>query len=123
MKSDLLKLVKIVGVYATIICLFFAIGLITKLEIAIFLEPFKYIILFDLVHFYVLDSGKEVFTPEREVIAICINIFLIITTHFLALLPRKATLRKALTIAVVSVIVSWYILFLLMLLLAAAAGG
>ena len=123
MKSDLVKLVKIVGIYATILCLFFVFGLIARLELAIFLEPFKYIILFDFIHFYVLESGKEVFTPEREMIAIGVNIVLIMTAHFLALLPRKVNLRKALTIAVVSVIVFWYILFLLMLLLAAAAGA
>lgn len=122
MKSVLLKLLRIVSIYVTIIFLFLLIGLIAKIDLAIFLEPFKYIMLFDLIHFYVLDSGKEVFTPQRGMIAFGVNIVLISTAHFLALLPRKASLRKALTITAASVIVLWYILFLLMMLVAAAAG-
>lgn len=96
MNSVLLKLLRIVGIYATIICLFLLIGFIAKIDLAIFLEPFKYIILFDLIHFYVLDSGKEVFTPQRGMIAFGVNIVLISTAHFLALLPQKESLRKAL---------------------------
>lgn len=110
MKARLLKTVRIMLVYTSIILILSIVGLIENMEFNFWLIPFNMIIIYDLLTDYPYAFSSPPEEGNREIMALFINFILISMLHFLAFLPKRTWLRRTLTATTTLIVLLWYLL-------------
>lgn len=121
MKASLVKTVRIMLVYASIILVLATLGFIENMEFNFWLIPFNMIIIYDLIMEYPYAFSTPPEEGNREIIALLINVILISLLHFLAFLPKRTWIRRTLTVTTILIVFLWY-LFIFYILIAISAG-
>lgn len=121
MKASLVKTVRIMLVYASIILILATFGLIENMELNFWLIPFNMIMIYDLLTEYPYAFSSPLEEGNREILALLINILLISMLHFLAFLPKRKWIRRTLTAATILIVILWYLLIFYFL-IAVSAG-
>ena len=110
MKKSIVKTTKLMAIYAVLSALFsFIIN--GNMDLADWLEPFKFIVLFDLIPIEGFNQTDGIYreSPIREFVCIVLNITLMFFAHFLSFLVKKEWLRKTLVIISSTVFIAWYL--------------
>lgn len=112
MKRALVSTLKLMAIYAVLSALFSFI-IHGNVDLADWLEPFKFIVLFDLIPIegFIQSNGVYRESPTREIICIVLNISLMFFAHFLSFLVKREWLRKTLVIIFSTLFIAWYLFF------------
>lgn len=122
MKRAFLKTIKLMALYAVLSAVFF-LFIHGNFNLAYWLEPFKFIVLFDLIPIdgFNQTDGAYRESPTREFICTVVNISLMFIVHYQSFLVKKDWLRRFLVILSSTVFIAWY-LFITFALAMASAG-
>jgi len=122
MKRALVKTIKLVAIYAVLSALF-SLFIHGNFDLSDWLEPFKFIVLFDLIPIEGFNRTDGVYreSPTREFICIVVNIALMFFAHYRSFLVKREWLRRTLVIISSTVFIAWY-LFITYALAMASAG-
>ena len=118
MKRALVKTVKLMAIYAV-----FSFILHGNVDLAYWLEPFKFIVLFDLISIEGFNRTDGVYreSPTREFICIVLNISLMFIAHYLSFLVKRDWLRRTLVILSSIVFIAWYLFITFVLMMSSSA--
>ena len=122
MKRALVKTIKLMAIYAVLSAVFsFIIN--GNVDLVYWLEPFKFIVLFDLIPIDGFNQTDGVYreSPTREFVCTVVNIALMFIAHYLSFLVKREWLRRTLIIISSTVFIAWY-LFITYALAMASAG-
>ena len=110
MKRALVKTIKLMAIYAVLSALFSFI-IHGNVDLADWLDPFKFIVLFDLISIEGFNRTDGVYrgSPTREFVCTVINIALMFIAHYLSFLVKRDWLRRTLIIMTSTVFVAWYL--------------
>jgi hypothetical protein len=110
LKGAFLKTIKLMAIYSVLSVLFSFI-IHGNVDLADWLEPFKFIVLFDLIPIEGFNQSDGVYreSPTREIICTVLNIALMFIAHFLSFHVKRDWLRKTLVIISSTVFIAWYI--------------
>lgn len=122
MKRALVKTIKLMAIYAVLSALL-SLFIHRNFDLAYWLEPFKFIVLFDLIPIEGFNQTDGVYreSPTREFVCTVVNIALMFIAHYGSFLVKKDWLRRTLVIISSTVFIAWY-LFITFALAMASAG-
>lgn len=112
MKRAIVNSLKLMAIYA-VLSAFFSFIIHGNVDLADWLEPFKFIVLFDLIPIEGFNQTDGLYreSPTREIICIVLNITLMFFAHFLSFIVKRNWLRKTLVIISSTVFIAWYLFF------------
>ena len=112
MQRAILKTIKLMAIYAVLTALLFYI-IHGNVDLADLLEPFKFIVLFDLIPIEGFNQTDGVYrgSTTREYICIVVNIVLMFFSLYLSFLIKRKWLRKTLVIISSTIFIAWYLFF------------